>query len=119
MLNTADRPFTPGELQEALRTADALLPTVTDKFTAEVLAAEPLRAKLLANFGVGFNHIDTGAAKARGLAVSNTPDVLTDATADIAMTLLLMVARRAGRGSARSGRVNGPAGARHTSSVRR
>lgn len=98
VLNTADRPLTPGELQEALRTADALLPTVTDKFTAEVLAAEPLRAKLLANFGVGFNHIDTGAAKARGLAVSNTPDVLTDATADIAMTLLLMVARRAGEG---------------------
>ena len=98
VLNTADRPFTPAELQEALRTADALLPTVTDKFTAEVLSVEPLRARLLANFGVGFNHIDTGAAKAHGIAVSNTPDVLTDATADIAMTLLLMVARRAGEG---------------------
>jgi lactate dehydrogenase-like 2-hydroxyacid dehydrogenase len=53
---------------------------------------------MLANFGVGFNHIDTNAAKARGLTVSNTPDVLTEATADIAMTLLLMVSRRAGEG---------------------
>ncbi len=80
------------------RSADAILPTVTDKFTAEVLATEPLRAKLLANFGVGFNHIDVNAAKARGVSVSNTPDVLTDATADIAMTLLLTVARRTGEG---------------------
>jgi lactate dehydrogenase-like 2-hydroxyacid dehydrogenase len=85
-------------LQDALRTADALLCTVTDRLTAEVLSAEPLRARLLANFGVGFNHIDTAAAKARGLVVSNTPDVLTDATADLAMTLLLMVSRRAGEG---------------------
>ena len=97
-LNPEDRPFTPEQLQEALRGADAILPTVTDKFTAEVLAAEPLRVKLLANFGVGFNHIDVTAAKARGLSVSNTPDVLTDATADIAMTLLLTVARRTGEG---------------------
>ena len=85
-------------LQEALRTADALLCTVTDELTADVLSAEPLRARMLANFGVGFNHIDTAAAKARGLAVSNTPDVLTEATADIAITLLLMVSRRAGEG---------------------
>lgn len=97
-LNPDDRPLTPGQLQEALRTADALLPTVTDKFTAEILATEPLRTKLLANFGVGFNHIDVNAAKVRGLSVSNTPDVLTDATADIAMTLLLTVARRTGEG---------------------
>ncbi|HEX5963578.1 MAG TPA: D-glycerate dehydrogenase, partial [Gemmatimonadales bacterium] len=59
---------------------------------------EPRRARMLANFGVGFNHIDTEAAKARGLAVSNTPDVLTEATADIAITLLLMVSRRTGEG---------------------
>jgi lactate dehydrogenase-like 2-hydroxyacid dehydrogenase len=71
---------------------------VTDRITAEVLSAEPLRARLLANFGVGFNHIDTDAAKARGIAVTNTPDVLTEATADIAITLLLMVSRRAGEG---------------------
>jgi lactate dehydrogenase-like 2-hydroxyacid dehydrogenase len=97
-LNRDDRPLGSAGLQDALRTADALLCTVTDRLTAEVLAAEPLRVRLLANFGVGFNHIDTEAARARGLAVSNTPDVLTEATADIAMTLLLMVSRRAGEG---------------------
>ncbi|HEY6948938.1 MAG TPA: D-glycerate dehydrogenase [Gemmatimonadales bacterium] len=97
-LNRDDRPLTTAELQDALRTADALLPTVTDKITAEVLGVEPLRARMIANFGVGFNNIDVAAAKGRGIAVSNTPDVLTDATADLAMTLLLMVARRAGEG---------------------
>lgn len=97
-LNRDDRPLGPDGLQEALRTADALLCTVTDRLTAEVLSAEPRRARLLANFGVGFNHIDTAAAKARGLAVSNTPDVLTEATADIAITLLLMASRRTGEG---------------------
>ena len=97
-LNPDDRPLTPTELQDALRSADGLLPTVTDKLTAEVLAVEPLRTRVVANFGVGFNNIDVRAAKARGIAVSNTPDVLTDATADLAMTLLLMVARRAGEG---------------------
>ena len=97
-LNAEDRPLGPEGLMEALRSADAVLCTVTDRFTPDVLAAEPRRAELLANFGVGFNHIDVAAAKARGLAVSNTPDVLTDATADLAMTLLLMVSRRAGEG---------------------
>ncbi len=97
-LNTDDRPLGPDGLRDALRNADALLCTVTDKLTADVLSVEPLRARILANFGVGFNHVDTETAKARGLAVSNTPDVLTDATADTAMTLLLMVARRAGEG---------------------
>jgi lactate dehydrogenase-like 2-hydroxyacid dehydrogenase len=108
-LNADDRPLTPEQLQDALRSADAILPTVTDKFTAEVLSAEPLRAKLLANFGVGFNHIDVNTARARGLSVSNTPDVLTDATADIAMTLLLTVARRTGEGErqVRSGQWTG------------
>ena len=77
---------------------------MTDKLTAEVLASEPRRARLLANFGVGFNHIDVDAAKARGLAVCNTPDVLTDATADIAMTLLLTVTRRAGEGERHAAR---------------
>ena len=97
-LNRDDRPLGAAGLQDALRTADALLCTVTDKLTAEVLSAEPLRTRMLANFGVGYNHIDVNAAKSRGLAVSNTPDVLTEATADIAMTLLLMVSRRAGEG---------------------
>jgi lactate dehydrogenase-like 2-hydroxyacid dehydrogenase len=97
-LNPEDRPLTVDGLKEALRSADALLTTVTDKVTDEVLATEPRRAKLVANFGVGFNNIDVEAAKARGIAVSNTPDVLTDATADLAVTLLLMAARRTGEG---------------------
>ncbi|HEX4628781.1 MAG TPA: NAD(P)-dependent oxidoreductase, partial [Gemmatimonadales bacterium] len=97
-LNADDHPFSAVELQEALRTADALLPTVTDHLTAHVLASEPLRARVIANYGVGFNHIDIAAAKARSLVVTNTPDVLTDDTADEAILLMLMVARRGGEG---------------------
>lgn len=93
-LNEKDRPMSAEELKQALRSADAVLPTVTDPITADVLSAEPLRCKILGNFGVGFNHIDIDAAKARGLVVTNTPDVLTDCTADIAMLLMLSVARR-------------------------
>ena len=81
-LNPSDTPLTVADLQEALRTADALLPTVSDRISAEVLSAEPLKARILGNFGVGFNHIDIDAAKARGLVVTNTPEVLTDCTAD-------------------------------------
>jgi lactate dehydrogenase-like 2-hydroxyacid dehydrogenase len=97
-LNTDDRPLGPDGLREALRNADGILCTVTDRLSAEVLSVEPRRARILANFGVGFNNIDVEAAKAHKLAVSNTPDVLTDATADLAFTLLLMVARRTGEG---------------------
>ncbi|HEX2245682.1 MAG TPA: D-glycerate dehydrogenase, partial [Gammaproteobacteria bacterium] len=97
-LNLDDKPMGVAQLQEALRTADAVLPTVSDKITVEVLSADPLKAKILGNFGVGFNHIDLEAAKSRGLVVTNTPEVLTDCTADLAMTLLLMTARRAGEG---------------------
>ncbi len=97
-LNPDDRALSAAELADALRRADALLPTVTDRLSAEVLAVEPLRARIIANYGVGFNHIDTTSAKARGLVVTNTPDVLTDDTADDALMLLLMVARRAGEG---------------------
>ena len=97
-LNKDDHPMTVAELQEALRTADAVCPTVSDTISAEVLSAQPLKCKILGNFGVGFNHIDLNAAKERGIIVTNTPDVLTDCTADIAMTLMLMVARRAGEG---------------------
>jgi lactate dehydrogenase-like 2-hydroxyacid dehydrogenase len=71
---------------------------VSDRISAEVNGDGPLRAKLLANYGVGFNHIDLDACRAAGLAVTNTPGVLTDATAEIAITLMLMAARRAGEG---------------------
>jgi lactate dehydrogenase-like 2-hydroxyacid dehydrogenase len=98
VLNSEDRDLGPDGLKQALKEADALLTTVTDKLTSDVLAVQPRRAGLLAQFGVGFNNIDTAAAKAAGLAVSNTPEVLTEATADLAMTLLLMASRRAGEG---------------------
>lgn len=97
-LNASDTPMSRGALKDALASADALFPTVTDRIDADVLSAEPLRARLIGNFGVGFNNIDIEAAKERGLVVTNTPEVLTDATADLAMTLLLSVARRAGEG---------------------
>jgi len=97
-LNADDHPFTIAELQEALRSADGVVPTVSDRVSADTLSVEPLRARILANFGVGFNHIDVSAALARGLVVTNTPDVLTDDTADDAIMLMLMVARRAGEG---------------------
>ena len=97
-LNSDDRPLTPAELKAAFAAADAVFPTVSDRIDAEVLGAEPLRARLCGNFGVGYNNIDVAAAKARGIAVTNTPGVLTDATADLAMTLLLALARRAGEG---------------------
>ncbi len=97
-LNDDDHPMSVAELQDALVNADAVLPTVSDKITAEVLGTDNIRARILGSNGVGFNHIDLDAAKAAGLTVTNTPEVLTDCTADLAMTLLLSVARRAGEG---------------------
>ena len=103
-------PLTAEELRASLRDFDLVLPTLGDLYAAEVFAdvAKP-RARLLANFGVGFNHIDVTAARAAGLAVSNTPGAVTDATADIALTLILMTARRAGEGErlVRAGRWQG------------
>ena len=95
--NTA--PLSADELRAALRDFDAVLPTLGDRFQADVFAdvANP-RAKILANFGVGYNHIDAEAARKADIMVSNTPGAVTDATADIAMTLILMTARRAGEG---------------------
>ncbi|MGI8738516.1 MAG: 2-hydroxyacid dehydrogenase [Gammaproteobacteria bacterium] len=97
-LNESDKALTADQLVDAMRNADAVCPTVTDKMTAEVLGTDNRRAKMIGNFGVGFNNIDVDAAKEHGLVVTNTPEVLTDATADLAMTLLLMTARRAGEG---------------------
>ena len=97
-LNESDIPMTVEELKKALQTADALLPTVTDSITADILNVEGKRAKIIGNFGVGYNNIDINTAKTQGLIVTNTPHVLTDCTADIAMLLLLMSARRAAEG---------------------
>jgi lactate dehydrogenase-like 2-hydroxyacid dehydrogenase len=97
-LNETDRPLTADEFKAALQQYDAVCPTVCDSFPTEVLNVEDKRCKILANFGVGYNHIDIPAAKANELIVTNTPDVLTQSTADIAMTLLLMTARRGAEG---------------------
>ncbi|MBI3789528.1 MAG: D-glycerate dehydrogenase [Gemmatimonadetes bacterium] len=97
-LNATDVPSTAASLAEALREGDGVLCTVTDRLSADVLATSPRRARILANFGVGFNHVDIAAARAHGIVVTNTPGVLTDDTADLAMTLLLATARRAGEG---------------------
>jgi lactate dehydrogenase-like 2-hydroxyacid dehydrogenase len=96
-LNTDDTALRLEGLRAALQEADAVLPTVSDLLPAE-LFAEPLRTRFLGNFGVGYNNIDVDAAAKAGIVVTNTPDVLTDTTADTAMTLLLMIARRAGEG---------------------
>jgi lactate dehydrogenase-like 2-hydroxyacid dehydrogenase len=92
-------PLTREEMQRALTDFDVVVPTLGDLFSAQVFAsALNPRCKLLANFGVGYNHIDARAAQAAGVQVTNTPGAVTDATADIAMTLILMTARRAGEG---------------------
>ncbi len=108
-LNTDDHPLSAAELQQALREYDAVLPTVSDRLDASVLAVASPRARILANYGVGYSHIDIDAARAAGLTVTNTPGVLTDCTADLALTLMLMVARRAGEGERelRAGRWRG------------
>ena len=97
-LRDTDAVMSEGEVSVALGTYDAILPTLGDKFTAAAIRSGGDRCKLIANFGVGYNHIDAEAARARGIAVTNTPGAVTDATADIAMTLILMTARRAGEG---------------------
>jgi lactate dehydrogenase-like 2-hydroxyacid dehydrogenase len=96
--NIDNQPLTLLELRDALRDFNAVLPTVSDKLPAEVFQEDPLRCRLLGNFGVGFNHIDIEAARQRGIVITNTPGVLTESTADIAMMLMLMAARRASEG---------------------
>ncbi|MGH7590894.1 MAG: 2-hydroxyacid dehydrogenase [Gemmatimonadales bacterium] len=97
-LNELDVPLTPEELQRALHESEGLICTVSDRLDAAALGAAPLRTKILANYGVGFNHIDLTATRALGITVTNTPDVLTNATADLAILLMQMLARRAGEG---------------------
>lgn len=96
--NEGDVPFDEARMRDALATADAVLPTVTDKLGSSVFDGLETKARIIGNFGVGFSHIDTDAAKNRDIVVTNTPDVLSECTADIAMTLMLMATRRAGEG---------------------
>jgi glyoxylate reductase len=97
-LNPTDTPFTRAQLADALARADILAPTITDKLDAELIGGAGGRLKMIANFGVGTDHIDLAAAERRGIAVSNTPGVLTEDTADLAMALMLDAARRVTEG---------------------
>ena len=109
-LRASTRPMAEAEMLAALAEYDIVMPTLGDLFRADIFAAVPdARCRLLANFGVGYNHLDVDAARAAGIAVTNTPGAVTDATADIAMTLILMSARRAAEGErlVRSGRWEG------------
>jgi lactate dehydrogenase-like 2-hydroxyacid dehydrogenase len=98
-LNEDDHKMSVDELKEAVKNYDAVCPTVSDfQINAEIFGDDDRKCKIVSNFGVGFNNINTDDAKAAGVVVTNTPEVLTDCTADIAMLLLLAVARRGGEG---------------------
>ena len=108
-LNEDDHALTTEELVEAVKTADVLVPTVTDKIDSDLIAAAGDQLKLIASFGTGVDHIDLAAARARGITVTNTPGVLTEDTADVALALMLAVPRRIAEGDqrARSGEWKG------------
>lgn len=97
--NEDDTPLSKDRMIEGFATHDIAAPTVSDSVDADIVAAAAAGScRMIANYGVGVNHIDLAAAAAHGIPVSNTPGVLTDATADLAMTLMLMLCRRAGEG---------------------
>jgi lactate dehydrogenase-like 2-hydroxyacid dehydrogenase len=108
-LNTDDLPLDRQALARALREFDALVPTITDRFDAELFQAAPFKTRVIANFGAGIEHIDLEAARSAHIVVTNTPGALTEATAEIALLLMLMTARRAGEGERllRAGRWRG------------
>jgi len=97
-LNPDDRLYTSDELVERARGAQAILPCHTEHFRADVIEQLPPEVRIIANFSVGYDHVDVEAARRRGLVVTNTPDVLSDATAELTMMLLIGAARRAGEG---------------------
>ncbi|MEY3985964.1 MAG: hypothetical protein RLZ59_1409 [Pseudomonadota bacterium] len=97
-LNREDRALTRAELEAAMANADVLVPTITDRIDADLIAKAGPRLKLIANFGVGVDHIDLHAARERRILVTNTPGVLTEDTADMTMALILSVPRRLGEG---------------------
>src|SRR5688572_11742479 len=98
-LNLEDKPMTQSQLGEALKAADVLVPTVTDRIDAPVLKEAGPNLKLIANFGNGVDNIDVATAVQRGITVTNTPGVLTEDTADMTMALILAVPRRLAEGS--------------------
>jgi len=98
LLNPDDRLYSTAELLELAAGADAILPCHTEKFSAQTIARLPARVKAIANFSVGVDHVDLDAAREKGIIVTNTPDVLSDATAEIAILLMLGAARRASEG---------------------
>ncbi|MEM8580630.1 MAG: D-glycerate dehydrogenase [Pseudomonadota bacterium] len=100
-LNENDTPMERGALVEAMQRSDVVVPTLTDNIDGAMLAAAGDRLKLIANYGAGVDHIDVATARQRGIHVSNTPGVLTDDTADMAMALILAVTRRIPEGLAR------------------
>jgi glyoxylate reductase len=93
-LNLDDHPMNASELAEAVKVADVLVPTVTDHIDAKILSQAGEQLRLIANYGAGVDHIDLATARQRGITVTNTPDVLTEDTADMTMALLLAVPRR-------------------------
>jgi len=93
-LNLKDEPFSRAALEEAVGRAEVLVPTITDRIDADLLSKSGEQLKMIANFGAGVDHIDVEAAVGRGLIVTNTPGVLTEDTADLAMGLILAVSRR-------------------------
>lgn len=96
--NDSDVALTSAQLAAAMRDFDAICPTITDRLDASILGVAGRRVQIIANYGAGVDHIDLAAARAAGIVATNTPGVLTDATADIAITLVLMTTRRAGEG---------------------
>ena len=97
-LNLEDRPLDQAELIDAVKTADVLVPTVTDRIDSAVLSQAGPNLRLIASFGTGVDHIDLATARQRGITVTNTPGVLTEDTADMTMALVLAVARRVSEG---------------------
>ncbi|MDP4795818.1 MAG: D-glycerate dehydrogenase [Rhodospirillales bacterium] len=93
-LNLDDQPMTAAELAEAVKIADVLVPTVTDRIDARILSQTGPNLRLIANYGAGVDHIDLASSRQRGITITNTPDVLTEDTADMTMALLLAVPRR-------------------------
>ena len=100
-LNLADEAMSKADMIEAVKTADVLVPTVTDRIDAAILSQAAENLKLVANYGTGIDHIDLAAARQRGITVTNTPDVLTEDTADMTMGLILAVSRRLTEGERR------------------